>query len=72
MTPSRHSAEPRPLAEALVVVRLLQKLRSGRDVRQAKARRIREAIHEGFYEDDIKLRVTAARLVEDVTPNERG
>ena len=58
------SRTPRSRADCEVVRRLLAVARSGADVRGHKVRRVKAAIREQDYENDLKLAVALQRLEE--------
>jgi hypothetical protein len=59
----RASAAPE---ERALVASMLRRLQTGRDVRQAKVRRLRRAIAAEVYENPLKLDVAADRMAEEV------
>ena len=48
------------------VARLLEKLRSGGDVRSRKARRLRGAVRADRYENDLKLAIALDKLLREL------
>lgn len=67
--PAHESFPRRPTATAddlALVAVMMQRLRAGADLRRAKVRRIRSAIHACEYENALKLDIAAERVVDDV------
>jgi hypothetical protein len=58
---------PNP-ADLACVAFMLAKLKAGHDLRQAKVRRVREAILANDYENSLKLDVAADRVVDEIKP----
>ena len=52
-------------AELAAVATMLQRLKDGLDLRQAKVRRVRNAIRAHEYENSLKLKVAAERMETD-------
>jgi hypothetical protein len=55
---------PRSKADCELVQRLLAAAKSGADVRTAKVRRVKAAIEDRAYENDLKLEIALQRLQE--------
>jgi len=71
MEPSRRkSSRNKALRSTRVLLRrLLARLRSGRDFRAAKVRRLRAKVRARRYENDLKLAITADRLLNELDSN---
>lgn len=57
---------PRKDADRILAQRMLQVLRSGKDVRQRKVRRLRAAVKVRAYENPLKLQIALDRLAKDL------
>jgi hypothetical protein len=61
-TPRNPSIElPAPM-----LLSLLARLHEGKDIRDAKVRRIRSAVRMHSYENDLKLDIALERMLEDL------
>ena len=50
----------------LLLRALLERLKRGRDVRPTKVRRVRRAVRDHSYENDLKLEVAIDRLSQEM------
>ena len=57
---------PRSAADVATAQRLLAMLRSGRDARTTKVRRLRRSVRADTYENDLKLTVAVDRVVREL------
>lgn len=62
-TGGRAPASP---AERALVAEMLRRLHAGKDLREAKIRRVRSAIAAEAYENLLKLDIAADRMVEEL------
>jgi hypothetical protein len=63
MAPKKRSKEVVTREEA---ERMLGLLKSGRDVRRPKIRRLRSALRSSQYENDLKLEIATDRLLREM------
>jgi uncharacterized protein YdeI (YjbR/CyaY-like superfamily) len=59
------------LEERKLVARMLEKLKAGKDTREAKIARVRNAIFADDYENALKLDVAAERVVDSLSSSRR-
>ena len=57
---------PRSAADVATAERLLGLLRSGRDARTTKVRRLRRSVRTDTYENDLKLSIAVDRVVREL------